>query len=63
MDKQREYDGWDYGQDWIKVDGLTPSEEMMKLIERERKGEITEADVKKALEEKYRSSPYRMKED
>ena len=45
---------WDYALGMIKVDGLEPSPEMKQLIEREKKGEITMDDVRKALDRKYK---------
>lgn len=45
---------WDYSIGMIKVDGLEPTPEMKELIEREKKGEITMNDVKKALDRKYK---------
>lgn len=54
MSSEREYDGWDYAVDWLKVDGLAPSDYMRELIELERMGEITKEDIEKALYEKYR---------
>lgn len=45
---------WDYALGMIKVDGLEPSPEMKQLIEREKRGEITTDDVRKALDKKYK---------
>lgn len=45
---------WDYSLGMIKVDGLEPTPEMKELIEREKKGEITMDEVKKALDRKYK---------
>ena len=45
---------WDYSLGMIKVDGLGPSPEMKELIEREKNGEITMDEVKKALDRKYK---------
>lgn len=45
---------WDYSLGMIKVDGLEPSPEMKELIEREKNGEITMDEVKKALDRKYK---------
>ena len=45
---------WDYALGMIKVDGLEPTPEMKELIEREKKGEITMEEVKKALDRKYK---------
>ena len=45
---------WDYGIGMIKVDGLEPTPEMKELINKEKKGEISMEEVKKALDRKYK---------
>ena len=45
---------WDYSLGLIQIDGLTPSEEFLELVEREKRGEITTEDMKKALNTKYK---------
>lgn len=45
---------WDYGIGMIKVDGLEPTTDMKRLIEKEEKGEISMEEVKKALDRKYK---------
>ena len=45
---------WDYALGHIKTDDLTPSEEFLELVEKEKRGEITTADIKKALDSKYK---------
>lgn len=45
---------WDYSLGMIKIDGLEPTQEMKKLIEQEKRGEITMDEVKKALDRKYK---------
>ena len=45
---------WDYSLGLIQIDGLTPSEEFLDLVEKEKRGEITTADMKKALDTKYK---------
>lgn len=45
---------WDYAFGMIKVDGLEPTPEFKKLVEKEKSGEITMADIKKALDKKYK---------
>ncbi len=46
-------DAWDYALGIIKVDGLEPSEEFLELVEKEKRGEITEQDILKHLDQKY----------
>jgi len=45
---------WNYALGIIKVDGLEPSPEFLELVEKEKRGEITTADIIKALNEKYK---------
>jgi len=45
---------WDYSIGLIQIDGLTPSDEFLELVEKEKRGEITTADMKKALDAKYK---------
>lgn len=45
---------WDFALGIIKVDGLEPSKEFLELVEKEKKGEITDEDIKKFLDKKYR---------
>ncbi|MCD8347243.1 MAG: antitoxin VbhA family protein, partial [Lachnospiraceae bacterium] len=45
---------WDYALGMIKIDGLEPSAEMKKLIEKEKHGEMSMDDVKIALDRKYK---------
>lgn len=51
MDKEK---AWDYALGIIKVDGLEPSKEFLELVEKEKKGEITDQDIKDFLDKKYR---------
>lgn len=45
---------WDYAIGMIKVDGLEPTEDFKKYIEKEKKGEATMEDAKRFLDKKYR---------
>lgn len=45
---------WDYGIGMIKIDGLEPTSEMKELMDKEKKGEISMEEVKKALDRKYK---------
>ena len=45
---------WDYAIGMIKVDGLEPTDDMKKLIEKEKKGEMSMEDIRKALDRKYK---------
>ncbi len=45
---------WDYALGMINVDGLEPSPEFKKLIEKEKRGEMTTDDMRKVLDKKYK---------
>jgi len=45
---------WDYSLGLIQIDGLTPSEEFLELVEKEKRGEITTEDMRKILDSKYK---------
>lgn len=47
---------WDYALGMIKVDGLKPSDDMLEMIEQEKKGEVTVEDIIKKLDVKYSAS-------
>lgn len=44
---------WDFALGIIKVDNLEVSEEFLELVEKEKKGEITDENIKNFLDEKY----------
>lgn len=45
---------WDYALGIIKVDGLEPSKDFLKLVEQEKQGKITDTEIIKALDKKYK---------
>ena len=45
-------EAWNFALGIIKVDGLEPSPEFLELVEKEKRGEITTADIRKVLDEK-----------
>ena len=45
---------WDYAIGMIKIDGLEPTEEFKKYIEKEKRGEATMEDAKRFLDKKYK---------
>ena len=51
MEKQQ---AWDYAFGMIKVDGLEPSPDFLAMAEKEKRGEMTLEDIKRALDAKYR---------
>lgn len=52
--KEERTRAWDYALGMIKVDGLTPSDDFLKLVEKEKNGDITIEDVIKVLDHKYK---------
>ena len=44
---------WDYAIGLIKVDGLEPTDDFKKLVEKEINGEVTTDDLKRYLDKKY----------
>lgn len=45
---------WNYAIGMIKVDGLEPTEEFKEYIEKEKRGEVTMADIKQYLDKRYK---------
>lgn len=44
---------WNYALGMIKVDGLTPSDELLRMVEEEKQGKMTTDDILERLNEKY----------
>jgi len=51
MDRKK---AWDYAFGLIKVDGLKPSSDFVKMAKKEIRGELTLADIEKSLNVKYK---------
>ena len=47
-------EAWNYAIGMIKVDGLEPTEDFKRYIEKEKNGEATMEDVKLFLDKKYK---------
>ena len=47
-------EAWNYAIGMIKVDGLEPTEDFKRYIEKEKNGEATMEDVKQFLDKKYK---------
>lgn len=45
---------WDYAIGMIKVDGLEPTEDFKRYVEKEKRGEVKMADIKNFLDKKYK---------
>ena len=57
---KKDNSAWEYALGMIKIDGLEPSREFLEYVEKEKKGEITDDDIIKLLDKKYKmieSSP------
>lgn len=52
----RSDEAWDYAIGMLKADGLEPTPEMMEMIEKEKRGEITMEEIKKALDRRYKKT-------
>ena len=46
-------DSWDYAIGIVQIDGIKPSEEFLELVEKEKRGEITNEDIRRVLVKKY----------
>ena len=44
---------WNYAIGIVQVDGIKPSEDFLKLVEKEKRGEITGDDIRQVLVKKY----------
>ena len=44
---------WDFAIGIVQIDGISPSDDFLQLVEREKKGEITGDDIRGILYEKY----------
>jgi hypothetical protein len=53
-DSMTNAEAWDYAIGMIKVDGLEPTAEFKEYIDKEIRGELSMADLKKYLDEKYK---------
>lgn len=53
MNDAKKQKAWDFALGLIKVDGLETSDEFKRLMEKEKRGEITTVDMKKILDKKY----------
>ena len=47
---------WDYAIGMLQVDGLKPSKDMLKMIEKEKRGEITIEEIRTSLIMKYKKN-------
>ncbi|MDE7403905.1 MAG: antitoxin VbhA family protein [Lachnospiraceae bacterium] len=52
----RSDEAWDYAIGMLKADGLESTPEMMEMIEKEKRGEITMEEIKKALDRRYKKT-------
>ncbi|MDR1197032.1 MAG: antitoxin VbhA family protein [Candidatus Nomurabacteria bacterium] len=54
MTKQEKIKAWNYALGMIRVDGLTPSKDFLTMVEQEKNGTLTTADMKRTLDKKYK---------
>ena len=47
---------WNYSLGLLKVDGLSPSKEFRKLVDLEQRGKVTDTDIKRFLDKKYKNA-------
>lgn len=45
---------WDYAIGIVQLDGIRPSDDFLRLVEKEKKGEITGDDIRRILYKKYK---------
>lgn len=46
---------WNYALGMIKIDGLKPSPEFQKLVQKEKSGKMTTDDIREVLDKKYKA--------
>jgi len=46
-------EAWEYAIGIVQVDGIKPSDELLELIEKEKRGEITNKDISRFLKQSY----------
>ena len=44
---------WDYAIGIVQVEGIKPSQDFLELVEKEKRGELTNDDIRKVLVKKY----------
>jgi len=44
---------WNFAIGIVQLDGIKPSEDFLELVERQKKGEITNEDIRQELIKKY----------
>ena len=51
--KLRNDQAWDYAIGIVQVEGIKPSDDFLELVEKEKRGEMTNEDIRKVLVKKY----------
>ena len=44
---------WDYAIGIVQVEGIKPSEDFLELVEKEKRGKLTNDDIRRVLVKKY----------
>ena len=52
-DKTQNEQAWDYAIGIVQIDGIKPSDEFLELVEKEKRGELTNDDIRRVLVRKY----------
>jgi len=47
-------EAWEYAIGIVQVEGITPSEDFLALVEKEKNGELTNDDIRNVLLKKYK---------
>lgn len=45
---------WEYAIGIVQLDGIKPSDDFLKLVDKEKKGEMTGDDIRRVLYKKYK---------
>ena len=52
-EKSQNEQAWEYAIGSVQLDGIRPSDEFLELAEKEKRGELTNEDIRKTLAKKY----------
>ncbi|MCL2603618.1 MAG: antitoxin VbhA family protein [Defluviitaleaceae bacterium] len=53
MKNENNVKAWDHAIGIVQVEGIKPSQEFLELAEKEKRGELTNDDIRKVLVKKY----------
>jgi len=52
-EKTQNEKAWDYAIGIVQVEGIRPSDDFLELVEKEKRGELTNEDIRAVLVKKY----------